>query len=159
MFPDWYGVLSTDRTVGVNTQKKDDRQKTKSRMYSNETIVDSVDNSVFIDEKDTVPAKQNSHAHKKINSPENRSCTCDKNKLGDTLQSELICLPVCAPTTLQNNPPKPNTNSQTRRGSSDEGVKHTRLPVPSSNTSGKPITRNNEQGVNYTYTACLQCLK
>ncbi|KAH3713303.1 hypothetical protein DPMN_171684 [Dreissena polymorpha] len=54
MFPVWYEVLGSDRTGGVNMHKKEDGgQKTKSRINSSETIIDSVENSVFTDEKDT----------------------------------------------------------------------------------------------------------
>ena len=94
MFPEWFNVLGTNRLVGFNTkltkEEEDVGTKSKSRAYSNETIVDTLDSSVFIEDNNA--SSQIRPAHTNINNPETRSGTCDEL----TECKETVDLPECA---------------------------------------------------------------
>ncbi|KAH3809820.1 hypothetical protein DPMN_138200 [Dreissena polymorpha] len=79
MFPDWFNVLGTNRLVGFNTKLTKEEvlgTKSKSRAYSNETIVDNLESSVFIEENKASFQTRPAHTH--VNKPETRSGTCDE---------------------------------------------------------------------------------
>ncbi|KAH3806053.1 hypothetical protein DPMN_134364 [Dreissena polymorpha] len=148
MFTDWFNVLWTNRLVGFNTKltkEEDVDTKSKSRAYSNETIVDTLESSVFIEDNNASSQTRPAHTN-----PETRSGTCDEL----TECKETVDLPESAQqsTSRQKSTSK---NNKTTRNDNNETTNYQTSTKSFENRN----TRNSEQNVISEHTIGSQCDK